>query len=205
MDDRDLAPARSRRLPARVDDAGFRRAYNAYFGRIYRFCFRRTLDVEAAESLTSDIFLRAQRRLWSFPLQGVTMGAWFFRLALDAVERHRRRRAGPRGGGRLRDALLCGRQMQLAGLMEQNLDDVTREVVRLHYWDGLRHGEIGVVLGIPVDAVQRRLARGREELAYGLQLRHPDREVVDWLLRSLDCPGQSLPRDLPPGREKDTP
>ena len=75
---------------ARLDPGKFTLFYDKYCDGIYRFCLRRVVDHDLAEDLTSSTFLQAQRKLWQFRWQGVTMGAWFYRIALNVVRKHLR-------------------------------------------------------------------------------------------------------------------
>jgi RNA polymerase sigma factor (sigma-70 family) len=45
-----------------------------------------------------------------------------------------------------------------------DLDPTALEIVRLAYWDGLSHGEIGEVLGLSANTVAVRLHRARAGL-----------------------------------------
>ena len=45
-----------------------------------------------------------------------------------------------------------------------DLDPTALEIVRLAYWDGLNHAEIGAVLGLSTNAVAVRLHRARAGL-----------------------------------------
>lgn len=161
-------------LLVRVDPEAFFRFYDKYVDRIYRYCLSRTLDPEAAQDLTSETFLRAQASLGRFRWQGVTFGAYLYRIAENAVRqraRKLRREIGLDGGDHLAEprinplaqVVLTETQQSVREAMTR-LDDRTREIMRLHYWEDLTVREIAVVLGMNESTVKARLRRGRDKL-----------------------------------------
>ena len=65
------------------DSHAFSPLYRRYVGPIYRFCYVRLNDQQAAEDATSEIFLKALRNLTDF--RGGTFPAWLFRIAHNVV------------------------------------------------------------------------------------------------------------------------
>lgn len=65
------------------DARAFSKLYHRYVGPIYRFCFVRLDNQQAAEDATSDIFLKALNNLPTF--RGGTFPAWLFRIAHNVV------------------------------------------------------------------------------------------------------------------------
>ena len=70
-----------------------------------------------------------------------------------------------------------------------DLDPTALEIVRLAYWDGLNHAEIGAVLGLSTNAVAVRLHRARAGLprpAHTTRGRGgavmPDQDLIDEVL-----------------------
>lgn len=68
---------------AQSDPRAFGPLYHRYVERIYRYCFVRLGNRQAAEDATSDIFLKALGSLPSF--RGGTFPAWLFRIAHNVV------------------------------------------------------------------------------------------------------------------------
>ncbi len=160
---------------ARTDPEAFFFFYQKYYDRLFRLCQNRVLDVDLAEDLVAETFLKAQRSLPRFRWMGLTMGAWLFRIALNQVRSHLRNRLPTApldpednalaGGGTdpLGEVLLDETQRRVRRAMG-GLDAATAEIVRLHYWDELGIREIGVVLDLPAGTVKSRLSRGRRRL-----------------------------------------
>jgi RNA polymerase sigma-70 factor (ECF subfamily) len=175
MHDSELAIEKRWLLWARLDPEDFRRFYEKYCDSVYHFCLRRTLDPQLSEDLTSETFLRAQRNLWRFRWQGVTFGAYLYRIALNLVRQHAiiaarsinleepeltvvDLRINP-----LAELVLNERQ-RLVRAAVGKLDRLGQDVFLLHYWEELKTAEIAVVLDIPEGTVKTRLRRGREGL-----------------------------------------
>ena len=160
---------------ARIDPEDFRRFYDKYCDRVYRLCLRRVLDPDLAEDLTSETFLRAQRSLWRFRWQGVTFGAYLYRIALNLVRRQAKAAAAmisvDPGDVTIVDArlnplaevVLTERQRAVRAALTA-LDDLGREIFMLHYWEELTVAQISVVLDTPEGTVKTRLQRGRSLL-----------------------------------------
>lgn len=68
---------------AQADPRAFSPLYHRYVRAIYRFCYVRLGNQQAAEDATSDIFLKALGNLNSF--RGGTFPAWLFRIAHNVV------------------------------------------------------------------------------------------------------------------------
>lgn len=192
MHDSELAIEKRWLLLARLDPEDFRRFYEKYCDSVYRFCLRRTLDPQLSEDLTSETFLRAQRNLWRFRWQGVTFGAYLYRIALNLVRQHAiiaarsinleepeltvvDLRINP-----LAEVVLNERQ-RLVRTAVGKLDPLGQDVFLLHYWEELTTAEIAVVLDTPEGTVKTRLRRGREGLR-----RHLKHLGIDGAMAPMD-------------------
>ena len=68
---------------AQADPRAFSPLYHRYVELIYRFCYVRLGNQQAAEDATSDVFLKALGNLHSS--RGGTFPAWLFRIAHNVV------------------------------------------------------------------------------------------------------------------------
>jgi RNA polymerase sigma-70 factor (ECF subfamily) len=75
---------------ARVGDPeAFADLYDRYVDRVYRFVlYRVSGDVALAEDITSEVFVRALRKIKGFTWQGRDVGAWFVTIARNLVLDH---------------------------------------------------------------------------------------------------------------------
>lgn len=63
--------------------------YDRYVDRVYRFVlYRVSGDVALAEDITSEVFVRALRKIKTFTWQGRDVGAWFVTIARNLVLDH---------------------------------------------------------------------------------------------------------------------
>lgn len=70
------------------DQHAFAQLYDRYLDQVYGYIRRRIGRTDAAEDLTSDVFLRAYRNLPKFEWQGVDLGAWLMTIARNRVNDH---------------------------------------------------------------------------------------------------------------------
>jgi RNA polymerase sigma-70 factor (ECF subfamily) len=81
---------------ARADRQAFRLLYERYVGPVYRFCYIRLGNREAAEDATSEVFLKALAGLRDY--RDGAFAGWLFRIAHNVViDAHRRGRRGSGG------------------------------------------------------------------------------------------------------------
>ena len=71
------------------DSQAFAALYDRYVERVYRFVVYRVQgDSALAEDITSEVFLRALRKIKGFQWQGRDVGAWFLTIARNLVLDH---------------------------------------------------------------------------------------------------------------------
>ena len=71
------------------DSQAFAALYDRYVDRVYRFVVYRVQgDSALAEDITSEVFLRALRKIKAFQWQGRDVGAWFLTIARNLVLDH---------------------------------------------------------------------------------------------------------------------
>ena len=67
----------------------FASLYDRYVDRVYRFVlYRVSGDTALAEDITSEVFVRALRKMKTFTWQGRDVGAWFLTIARNLVLDH---------------------------------------------------------------------------------------------------------------------
>lgn len=128
-----------------------------------------------AEEVTQEVFVRVHERLASFRGES-RFATWLHRLAFNrAIELRRRARlrlehvpcgdlpAVPAPDGPHEAALERERERTVARLVEE-LPDVYRAVVHLHYWMDQSVDEIAGTLDVPAGTVKSYLARARVRL-----------------------------------------
>ena len=147
-----------------------RYAMDAYGSAAYRLALCRLQNVQDAEDVYQDVFLRLlkeKRREWD----GEQLKAWLLRVALNRCADIRRFRLR-------RPVLALDEVPELAGPVDSEgaelweavarLPEKLRTVIHLHYAEGYQTEEIAAMLGIPAATVRTRLRRGRIALKNSL-------------------------------------
>ncbi|MBC8422936.1 RNA polymerase sigma factor, partial [bacterium] len=88
--DPDLAIQKEWLIQARMNQERFDYFFNHFYPRILRFCYSSVLDRDEAEDLTAETFESAFRDLWKFRWQGVSFGAWLYRIASNRLKKRYR-------------------------------------------------------------------------------------------------------------------
>ncbi|MFF0182575.1 sigma-70 family RNA polymerase sigma factor [Micromonospora sp. NPDC005223] len=157
------------------DAEAFGLVYDQYVDQVFRFIYRRVLDRQVAEDLTSETFLRALRNLASFRRPGGDFGAWVTTIARNLVinwQRSYQRRERP--VAELRDAspvdqapspeaaavTTLTREALLAGI--EQLNPAQQQCITLRYLRELSIEETAQVLGktpAAIKALQHKALR----------------------------------------------
>jgi RNA polymerase sigma-70 factor (ECF subfamily) len=154
------APAAPDALP---EGGTLRTAFEENAGDIYRFIYAKVGNRQAAEDLTSAVFLKAVRWL-AVDRSGDSVRAWLYATARTSIADHWRTRAhDARLVRELRDSVLfCGsdpareapRTRARAERLLAALPEREREVLRLRFMQGLDAPRIGERLGLTAGHVR---------------------------------------------------
>lgn len=69
----------------------FARLYDHYYPRIFGYILRRTADIEVAQDITSETFLKALAKLWQFRWRSVSFSSWLYKIASNEINQYYRR------------------------------------------------------------------------------------------------------------------
>jgi RNA polymerase sigma-70 factor (ECF subfamily) len=156
----------------------FERLYETYRSRVFNTAYRMLSNRADAEDVTQDVFVKVFKKLGSFRGDSA-VSTWIYRIAVNACLDFRRRR-------RLRQTVSIDEGIEVGStplsvtrLIESALPKMAegyRQVFVLHDIQGLKHEEIGKILGITDGASKSQLHRARaflrRELAPYLEDRH---------------------------------
>lgn len=153
---------------AKADAHAFAPLYERYFVPVFRFIHRRAGSRELTADLTQQTFLKALLALGRYEPRGLPFRAWLFRIALNELRMHWRKRKEVVMELSFAEVKGLGAEM---GLKEMD-DDMLRlaralsalapekaRLIELRYVDGLSFAEVGQVLGIGEDAAKMRTHR----------------------------------------------
>ena len=164
------------------DGLAWEEMVTAFSRRVFNLAYRFTSNVEAAEDLTQEVFIRVYRSLDQYdPKQG-DLSNWLMRLARNLIiDDYRHRQRNPQnsmadavddhqyhlravGGGAQKEM----ERREIAAQVQEGIDKLPADLktcVILRDIEELTYQEIVDVLKIPEGTVKSRINRGRIELA----------------------------------------
>jgi RNA polymerase sigma-70 factor (ECF subfamily) len=159
------------------DRAAFRVLFDRYAPILYRVMLRQLRAAEEAHDLVQQTFLQLHRARFDFR-QGAKLRPWIFTIALNLKREHFRRtrrrpeapleldgRKDPATNG---ESPLDREEARALRLAIEGLPPDQREVIELHWFEGLSFPEVAEIVGAGLSAVKVRAHRGyrrlREEL-----------------------------------------
>lgn len=152
--------------------------YERYSPAIYRYIYYRVGDVELAEDLRAEVFLRMLEGIHRYEDRGWPLSAWLYRIAHDrTVDTLRRRRTrvqlplenwngtsdGPESAVDIR--LDCEEVRHTIN----RLTDDQRKVIQMRFMQEMSVQEVAKVLGRTEGAVKALQHRGLQAMARHLQ------------------------------------
>jgi len=155
------------------DNAAYERLYRVYRQSVFSSCLRLTRNVEDAEDLTQQVFLRAYLNLHAFRGE-CKLGRWLYKIAVNEFLMHLRKQ---RDKVSLDD--LAGRDLEISNhphpadalvhkiMVSQVLVTIptyTRRIVLLRHLVGWSQRELANFLGIPLGTTKAQLSRARKAL-----------------------------------------
>lgn len=161
------------------DDAAFGEIYRAYSGAMFSIALRTLGRRDTAADAVQQAFVQAWKAAASFTPEA-DVGPWLFtitrRTAIDLWRRERRDVLTD--DDNVVDAVVAGPSLESTWeawevrCALEALPEDERDVVRLHYIDGLTQTEAATRLGVPVGTVKSRSHRAHRRL--GQLLAHVD-------------------------------
>jgi len=138
--------------------------YDAYYVKLFDYCYLRTGDRAAAEDLAADVYLEALRGIRRYRYRGVPLSAWLYRIARNLTADHLRRAGGrptvslgeDPGHAQLRapDETDRSALWQEVRAALRRLTEDQQQVIILRFFQGLSHEETAAVMGRRPGAVR---------------------------------------------------
>ena len=151
-------------VPSMNREERLSRWINDYSDAILRTCFLYLSDQTQAEDALQDTWIKAWRHMGEYERKGILNDkAWLMRIAINTCKDYRRtawfrhidnRKALDELPPRL---LQVEQEDHTLSLMVMELPDRYKQVVLLHYFQGLTQRETAEALGLTPSAVLRRL------------------------------------------------
>lgn len=144
-------------------DKDFQSVYEAYAGGIHRTLHGMTGNHSIAEELTQEAFLKAWKGLPQFGFRS-SIKTWVYQVAINL------------GRDWLRGHKTLSLETDYEGQYEANseqeaihealllLDEDSRAVIILYYWEGMKQDEMAKILSVPEGTVKSRLFTAKSRL-----------------------------------------
>jgi RNA polymerase sigma-70 factor (ECF subfamily) len=87
----DLSEEKKLVRQARKSPDAFAQLYDQYYPRIFGYVLRRSANIEAAQDITSETFLKALGKLWQFQWRNVSFSSWLYKIASNEINQYFRR------------------------------------------------------------------------------------------------------------------
>lgn len=170
---------------AKTDPYTFGILYDFYYKQIFSYVFRRVGNYEIARDITSETFLKAFIKINSFKWQGISISAWFYRIATNEINQFLRAK-------KYRPSYLHELFSSMPQLTDASNEDTIKErmeqeeqqdkdfihvqqqlkllpvkyqeVITLKYFGNKSTNEISVILSKKVGTIKSLLSRGLEKL-----------------------------------------
>ena len=156
------------RLVSRAQEgeaAAFGVLYEEHEGRVFRYILARTGQVELAEDLTQEVFVRALDSIGQYSDRGYQFSSWLLRIAHNLIIDHRRSAAEKHPSVELDEAQPASdddpvaeveKREQIARVLKAvpGLTPGQREVISLRFGAGLHLAEAAAVMGRSLGAVK---------------------------------------------------
>lgn len=164
------------KLSQHGNEEAFAMLYRANVQTIFRYIYHRVGDVQTAEDLTGDVFVRAVRAIDAYTDQGKPFVAWLYRIANARVVDHYRRQGRRPAEGDIdarpipvqpdldADMLRSQAAAALRAAMQQ-LTPEQQHVIILRFVEGHRIEQVAALVGKTPNAVKAMQHRALRALA----------------------------------------
>ncbi len=153
--------------------AAFVRLYRRHYDAVFRYCAHRLFERQAAEDVTSDVFLKVVENIHRFKGNEKQFRNWLYRVATNAVNNYLRKTAR-------RNRLLkvaceqadspvadCGESVEKLAVLREAvfaLKPRYQTIITLRFFEKLKLTEIAEVLASSPGTVRSQLARALAKL-----------------------------------------
>lgn len=162
-------------MPQRITKEEFIGFYDTYSDKIYRYCYYRVYNAEAARDLVQEVFMRT----WRYIVQGnhiENIQAFLYRIAMNCIINESKKQKhqlsldalqeeGFDVGKDSSDKMIASIDAkQIMSVLKDLLDDSYRDVIILRFLNDLDPKQIAEITGETPNAISVRLHRAIKKL-----------------------------------------
>jgi RNA polymerase sigma-70 factor (ECF subfamily) len=193
----DLEQERQLVEKAKYNIDAFGTLYDIYYSGIFGYILHRTANVEDAQDITSQTFLKALNNIKQFKWRGISFSSWLYRIASNEIADQYRIRKKRHDCSREFFKLMDIKSSSVENDVIQAEEELKRhqdylrvqakiaglpvkyqEVIALRFFENKDILEICEILGKPEGTVKSLLHRGLEKLRKALEEMQPFNEDV---------------------------
>jgi len=170
----------------RDDPAAFARLYRRHYDCVFRYCVHRLFERQAAEDVTSAVFLKVLEHLNGFSGSEKQFRNWVYKIATNAVNNYLRQAARQIGMLKVVAERVNGKTVDCGHAADENAEKLAllkqamltlkpryQTIITLRFFENLKLTEIAEVLDSSPGTVRSQLARAltklRRKMALGKQ------------------------------------
>ena len=162
---------------ARSNPAVFVQLYRRHYDAVFRYCVHRLFERQAAEDVTSDVFLKAVENIHRFKGNEQQFRNWLYRIATNAVNNYLRKTARrnrllkvarEQANSQVADCVESADKLALLKEAVFALKPRYQTIITLRFFENLKLTEIAEVLGSSPGTVRSQLARALAKLRKNL-------------------------------------
>ena len=158
---------------ARTNYNAFSLLYRRHYDAIFKYCIHRLFDRHLAEDITSQVFLRVVEKFKTFKGTEKQFRGWLFVIATNLINEHLRKAAVHKKAENYlkenpqnHNNNIEDKTAKLESLKNaiHSLKPKYQTIITLHFFEKMKHEEIGEVVGASAATVRSQLSRGVEKL-----------------------------------------
>ena len=166
---------------AKKDPEAFGKLYDQYYSQIFGYILKRVANLEIAQDVCSETFLKALKNLWKFRWKNISFSFWLYRIANNEIANYfRRNKYKPVSLDKVPEPIAVHNPETEILEAEQELkkhqdflkiqEKITKfpikyqEVITLRFFEKKKIKEICEILGKKEGTIKSLLHRGLEKL-----------------------------------------
>lgn len=170
---------------AQKDSGAFSELYETNYPKIFGYILKRVAEVQIAQDITSETFLKALKNIKKFRWQNISFSAWLYRIASNEISNYfRKNKYRPISFEKISEPISSSNPsaeiIQAEEQLEKHkeflelqkkisrLSAIYQEVIVLRFFEKKKIREISEILGKSEGTVKSLLHRGLEKLRKGV-------------------------------------